>query len=98
MLKHFATCLLALAALFAALAPAAAEKRVALVIGNAAYQNAPPLRTSFEYPGDGNSAIARTRSRIAATFGRRSSRERAHVFSASLHARTAGSAPFSSQR
>ena len=44
MLKHFAACLLALAALFAALAPAAAEKRVALVIGNAAYQNAPPLR------------------------------------------------------
>ena len=41
MLKHFAACLLALAALFAALAPAAAEKRVALVIGNAAYQNAP---------------------------------------------------------
>jgi uncharacterized caspase-like protein len=44
MLKHFAACLLALAALVAALAPAAAEKRVALVIGNAAYQNAPPLR------------------------------------------------------
>jgi uncharacterized caspase-like protein len=44
MLKHFAACLLALAALFAPLAPAAAEKRVALVIGNAAYQNAPPLR------------------------------------------------------
>jgi uncharacterized caspase-like protein len=30
--------------LFAALTPAAAEKRVALVIGNAAYQNVPPLR------------------------------------------------------
>jgi uncharacterized caspase-like protein len=44
MLKHFAVCLLGLAALLAALAPAAAEKRVALVIGNAAYQNAPPLR------------------------------------------------------
>jgi hypothetical protein len=44
MLKHFAACLLGLAALFAALTPAAVEKRVALVIGNAAYQNAPPLR------------------------------------------------------
>lgn len=44
MLKHFAACLLGFAALFATLAPAAAEKRVALVIGNAAYQNAPPLR------------------------------------------------------
>jgi uncharacterized caspase-like protein len=44
MLKHFAVCLLGLAALLAALTPAAAEKRVALVIGNAAYQNAPPLR------------------------------------------------------
>jgi uncharacterized caspase-like protein len=44
MLKHFTACLLGLAVLFAALTPAAAEKRVALVIGNAAYQNAPPLR------------------------------------------------------
>ena len=44
MLKHLATYLLGLAALFAALTPAAAEKRVALVIGNAAYQHAPPLR------------------------------------------------------
>jgi hypothetical protein len=34
MLKHFAACLLGLAALFAALTPATAEKRVALVIGN----------------------------------------------------------------
>src|SRR5262245_44935634 len=44
MLKHLAAYLLGLAALFAALTPAAAEKRVALVIGNAAYQHAPPLR------------------------------------------------------
>jgi len=44
MLKHFAACLLGLAALFAALTPATAEKRVALVIGNAAYQHVPPLR------------------------------------------------------
>src|SRR5512147_1703586 len=44
MLKHFAACLLGLAALLAALTPAAADKRVALVIGNAAYQNAPLLR------------------------------------------------------
>jgi uncharacterized caspase-like protein len=44
MLKHFTACLLGLAVLFAALTPAAAEKRVALVIGNAAYQNVPPLR------------------------------------------------------
>jgi hypothetical protein len=35
LLKHFAACLLGLAALLGALAPAAAEKRVALVIGNA---------------------------------------------------------------
>jgi len=39
MLKHFAACLIGLAALFAALTPATAEKRVALVIGNAAYQH-----------------------------------------------------------
>jgi uncharacterized caspase-like protein len=44
MLKHFTACLLGVVVLFAALTPAAAEKRVALVIGNAAYQNAPPLR------------------------------------------------------
>jgi uncharacterized caspase-like protein len=44
MLKHFAVCLLGLAALLAALTPAAAEKRVALVIGNAAYQHVPPLQ------------------------------------------------------
>ena len=44
MLKHFAAALFAIAALLAGIAPAAAEKRVALVIGNAAYQNAPPLR------------------------------------------------------
>jgi uncharacterized caspase-like protein len=43
MLKPFAACLFGLAALLATLAPAAAEKRVALVIGNAAYQNVPPL-------------------------------------------------------
>jgi uncharacterized caspase-like protein len=44
MLKSLATCLLGLAALAAAFTPAAAEKRVALVIGNAAYQNAPQLQ------------------------------------------------------
>jgi hypothetical protein len=32
MLKHFAACFLGLAALLAAIAPAAADKRVALVI------------------------------------------------------------------
>jgi len=44
MLKSLVTCLLGLAALAAAFTPAAAEKRVALVIGNAAYQNAPQLQ------------------------------------------------------
>jgi len=44
MLKHLATCLLGLAAVIAATMPAAAEKRVALVVGNAAYQNVPPLQ------------------------------------------------------
>lgn len=43
MLKHFAACLLGLAGLLATLAPATAEKRVALVIGNAAYENVPQL-------------------------------------------------------
>ena len=43
MLKHIATCLFGLAALLATLAPAAAEKRVALVIGNAAYEHVPRL-------------------------------------------------------
>ena len=44
MLKHLATCLLGLAAILAASMPAAAEKRVALVVGNAAYENVPPLQ------------------------------------------------------
>jgi uncharacterized caspase-like protein len=43
MLKHLATCLFGLLALMATLAPAAAEKRVALVIGNAAYEHVPRL-------------------------------------------------------
>lgn len=43
MLKHFAAGLLALAALLAGIAAAAAEKRVALVIGNSAYENVPRL-------------------------------------------------------
>jgi uncharacterized caspase-like protein len=43
MLKHFATGLFALAAVLAGIAPAAAEKRVALVIGNSAYENVPRL-------------------------------------------------------
>jgi len=44
MLKSLATCLLGLAALAATFTPATAGKRVALVIGNAAYQNAPQLQ------------------------------------------------------
>jgi hypothetical protein len=43
MLKHLAACLVGLLALMATLAPAAAEKRVALVIGNAAYEHVPRL-------------------------------------------------------
>jgi uncharacterized caspase-like protein len=43
-LRHFAACLLGLAALLAALAPAAADKRVALVISNSAYGNVPRLQ------------------------------------------------------
>jgi uncharacterized caspase-like protein len=43
MLKHFAASLFALAALLASIAPAAADKRVALVIGNSAYENVPRL-------------------------------------------------------
>jgi uncharacterized caspase-like protein len=43
MLKHLAACLLGLLALMATLAQAAAEKRVALVIGNAAYEHVPRL-------------------------------------------------------
>jgi uncharacterized caspase-like protein len=44
MLKSLATCLVGIAALAATFTPAAADKRVALVIGNAAYQNVPPLQ------------------------------------------------------
>lgn len=44
MLKHLATYLFGFVALLATLMPAAAEKRVALVIGNAAYQNVPALQ------------------------------------------------------
>lgn len=44
MLKHFAAWLLGLAALLVAIAPAAADKRVALVIGNSAYENVPRLQ------------------------------------------------------
>ncbi len=43
MLKVFAASLFALAALLGGIAPAAAEKRVALVIGNSAYENVPRL-------------------------------------------------------
>ena len=43
MLKHFAASLFALAALLAGIVPAAADKRVALVIGNSAYENVPRL-------------------------------------------------------
>jgi uncharacterized caspase-like protein len=52
MLKHFAACLLGLAGLLATLAPAAAEKRVALVIGNAAYENVPRLTNPSNDAGD----------------------------------------------
>jgi uncharacterized caspase-like protein len=43
MLKHFAAGLFGLAAVLAGIAPAAAEKRVALVIGNSAYESVPRL-------------------------------------------------------
>lgn len=44
MLKHFVTCLAGVGALLLTLHGAAAEKRVALVIGNSAYQHTAPLR------------------------------------------------------
>jgi uncharacterized caspase-like protein len=44
MLKYLAACLTAIIVLMGALAPAAAEKRVALVIGNSAYQHTAPLK------------------------------------------------------
>jgi uncharacterized caspase-like protein len=44
MLKSLATCVAGIAALAVTFTPAAADKRVALVIGNAAYQNVPPLQ------------------------------------------------------
>ncbi len=44
MLKHLATCLFSIVVLLGTLAGAAAEKRVALVIGNSAYQHTPALR------------------------------------------------------
>lgn len=44
MLKRFATGLIGLTLLVAALSPASAEKRVALVIGNSAYKNTTPLK------------------------------------------------------
>src|SRR3990172_3752158 len=44
MLKHLAACLFGLTVLIGALVPAQAEKRVALVIGNSAYQHTAPLK------------------------------------------------------
>ena len=44
MLKHLAACLTAALFLLSTQAPAAAEKRVALVIGNSAYQHTPALK------------------------------------------------------
>jgi len=44
MLKHLATCLFGLGVVLCTLQNAAAEKRVALVIGNSAYQHTAPLR------------------------------------------------------
>ncbi len=44
MIKHLAGCLLGIAALIVACGQASAEKRVALVIGNSAYQNTAPLK------------------------------------------------------
>ena len=44
MLKYLAVCLTAALLLFGAHGPAAAEKRVALVIGNSAYQHTPALK------------------------------------------------------
>jgi uncharacterized caspase-like protein len=44
MLKHLITCLAGIGALLLTLHAAAAEKRVALVIGNSAYQHTAPLR------------------------------------------------------
>ncbi len=44
MLRHLATAVVSLVVLVSALAPASAEKRVALVIGNSAYENTAPLK------------------------------------------------------
>jgi uncharacterized caspase-like protein len=44
MIKHLAACLTGLVVLLVALVPAAAEKRVALVMGNSAYQHTAPLK------------------------------------------------------
>jgi uncharacterized caspase-like protein len=44
MLKHLAVCLTGLVVLLGALGPATAEKRVALVMGNSAYQHTAPLK------------------------------------------------------
>ena len=44
MLRHLATAVASLVLLVSALGPASAEKRVALVIGNSAYDNTAPLK------------------------------------------------------
>ncbi|HUW72958.1 MAG TPA: caspase family protein [Methyloceanibacter sp.] len=44
MLTHLATAFISLVVLVSALEPASAERRVALVIGNSAYNNTAPLK------------------------------------------------------
>src|SRR5690606_16016751 len=44
LLRHLATAVASLVILVSALGPASAEKRVALVIGNSAYDNTAPLK------------------------------------------------------
>ena len=63
MLKHFAASLFALAALLAGIAPAAAEKRVALVIGNSAYENVPRLTNPSNDAADVAAKLKRSASR-----------------------------------
>lgn len=56
MLRHLTACVLAVAALMAASGPASAEKRVALVIGNSAYQHTATLKN----PSNDATDMART--------------------------------------
>ncbi len=56
MLRHLTACVFGVAALMAASAPASAEKRVALVIGNSAYQHTATLKN----PSNDATDMART--------------------------------------